>query len=135
MKFSEKLLYLRMSGNYSQELLAEKLGVSRQAISKWEQGITLPETEKLIVISDFFDMPIDYLIRDNMLIEDDSNLPQLVIKFISAAQDMEGISKEVVNIMKDGVIDEEEKERMKSILATLDEISLAIAEIKRKMNM
>ena len=42
MTFSEKLYDLRTQYGYSQEVLAEKLGVSRQAISKWELGITLP---------------------------------------------------------------------------------------------
>lgn len=51
MKFAEKLSNLRMQKGYSQEALAEKLYVSRQAVSKWEVGTTLPETDKLIAIS------------------------------------------------------------------------------------
>lgn len=53
MNFAEKLLNLRTQYGYSQEALAEKLNVSRQAISKWELGTTLPETDKVIAISDF----------------------------------------------------------------------------------
>ena len=45
MNFAEKLLNLRVENGYSQEALAEKLDVSRQAISKWELGTNLPETE------------------------------------------------------------------------------------------
>lgn len=54
MNFAEKLLELRTRYGYSQEVLAEKLGMSRQAVSKWELGTTLPETDKVIAISNFF---------------------------------------------------------------------------------
>ena len=46
MSFSEKILYLRTRNGMSQEVLADKLSVSRQAVSKWESGVTLPETDK-----------------------------------------------------------------------------------------
>lgn len=48
---SEKLYKLRKNRGLSQEQLAEQLNVSRQAISKWEQGTAVPESEKLIAIS------------------------------------------------------------------------------------
>lgn len=135
MKFAEKLLNLRTQGGYSQELLAEKINVSRQAVSKWEQGTTLPETDKLIALSDFFHVSIDYLLRDNGDLNSDLNLAQIVIKFLASAQDMDGISKELIEIMKDGIIDDEEKIKMKSIIETLDTLSLTIEEIKRKMKL
>lgn len=135
MKFAEKLLNLRMDRGYSQEALAEELGVSRQAISKWELGTTLPETDKIILISDFFDVSIDYLLKENIQLNSDEGLDRTVLKFLGSAQDMEDISKELVNIMKDGVIDDKEKLRMDSIVETLDSIANIIDEIKRKMNM
>ncbi len=135
MKFAEKLLNLRTQGGYSQELLAEKINVSRQAVSKWEQGTTLPETDKLIALSDFFHVSIDYLLRDNGDLNSDLNLAQIVIKFLASAQNMDGISKELIEIMKDGIIDDEEKIKMKSIIETLDTLSLTIEEIKRKMKL
>lgn len=46
MKFCDKLPKLRKQNNLSQELLADKLGVSRQAVSKWEQGSSYPDMEK-----------------------------------------------------------------------------------------
>lgn len=61
---SEKIYMLRKKNNLSQEQLAEKLGVSRQAISKWESGTSLPEIEKLISLSVFFNVTIDYLVKD-----------------------------------------------------------------------
>ena len=62
MTFGEKLQKLRKSNNFSQEQLAEKLGVSRQAISKWEMG-TLPDIENILRISQYFDCSLDYLLN------------------------------------------------------------------------
>ncbi len=56
MAISEKLYALRKKSGMSQEQLAEKLNVSRQAISKWESGSAMPETEKLIAISNYFNV-------------------------------------------------------------------------------
>ncbi|MBU3187282.1 helix-turn-helix domain-containing protein [Clostridium estertheticum] len=64
MNFSEKLQSLRRIKGYSQEFLAEKCGVSRQAISKWETGIAYPEMDKLICLSKIYDVTIDYLVKD-----------------------------------------------------------------------
>ncbi len=55
---------LRKKNNLSQEELAEKIGVSRQAISKWESGTSLPEIEKLISLSEYFNVSIDYLVKE-----------------------------------------------------------------------
>ena len=135
MNFAEKLLHLRTQYGYSQEALAEKLGVSRQAISKWELGTTLPETEKVIAISEFFDVSIDYLLKSNAPLSNSESLDRIVLKFLGSAQDMNDISKELVDIMADGIIDDAEKERMNTIVDTLDTISAIIDEIKQKMNM
>ncbi len=53
MNFQEQLIFLRKQKGLSQEQLGEKIGVSRQTISKWELGSTTPEMEKLIQLSDF----------------------------------------------------------------------------------
>ena len=66
MTFAEKLYQLRKQKGLSQEQLADELGVSRQAISKWEGGTCLPETEKLAQLSDFLGVSIDYLLKDNV---------------------------------------------------------------------
>ena len=55
MSLSENLQNLRKIKNISQEELAEKLNVSRQAVSKWESGSGYPETEKIIAICEIFD--------------------------------------------------------------------------------
>lgn len=66
MKFSEKLYTLRKNKGLSQEQLAESLNVSRQAVSKWESGAAMPETEKLLAISKFFGVSMDYLMKDGV---------------------------------------------------------------------
>lgn len=64
MTFSEKLTVLRTSRGLSQEALAEALGVSRQAIGKWENGQALPELSGLIALSRYYAVAIDSLVND-----------------------------------------------------------------------
>lgn len=64
MTFDQKLVTLRKQAGLSQEQLAEKLSVSRQAVSKWETGDTLPDTAKVIQLSRLFDVTIDYLLKE-----------------------------------------------------------------------
>lgn len=66
MTVGDKLAKLRKENNYTQEQLADILGVSRQSISKWESNISYPETEKLIRISELFHCSLDYLLKDEM---------------------------------------------------------------------
>ena len=68
MTFAEKLQSLRKAKGLSQEYLAEKCGVSRQSVSKWETGLGYPETEKLLVLCEVLDANLDYLLRDQKLI-------------------------------------------------------------------
>ncbi|MBS4537541.1 helix-turn-helix transcriptional regulator [Clostridium sp. D2Q-11] len=63
MKFSGRLKVLRKEKGLSQEKLAELLNVSRQSVSKWEAGQTYPEIDKLIILSDFFNITLDDLIK------------------------------------------------------------------------
>ena len=62
MTLGQRIQELRRQHNLSQEDLGEKLGVSRQAISKWESDITLPEVEKLVVMSRLFSVPVGVLL-------------------------------------------------------------------------
>lgn len=66
MNFSEKLQTLRKANGMSQENLADEVGVSRQAVSKWELGASLPDMDKLIAISDLFAVSIDALVKDDV---------------------------------------------------------------------
>lgn len=64
MTLGNKLSKLRKENNYTQEQLAEILGVSRQAISKWESNIAYPETEKLLKLGELYECSMDYLLKD-----------------------------------------------------------------------
>ncbi|MDE6764029.1 MAG: helix-turn-helix domain-containing protein, partial [Oscillospiraceae bacterium] len=64
MSFAENLKILRKEKYLSQEQLAEIMGVSRQAVSKWEQGLGYPETEKLIDLAKKLDISLDVLLLD-----------------------------------------------------------------------
>lgn len=64
MEFCDKLQKIRKENNITQEQLADKLNVSRQAVSKWESGTAYPDTEKLIQISKIFNVTLDELIND-----------------------------------------------------------------------
>ena len=66
MKLSEKIQILRKDNGYSQEDLAVICNVSRQSISKWEADIALPETEKLIILSNLFQVTVDVLLKDEL---------------------------------------------------------------------
>ena len=64
MKFNEKLLKLRKEKGLSQEELGMELQVSRQTISKWESAQSYPDFTRLVMLSDFFDMTLDELVKD-----------------------------------------------------------------------
>ena len=66
MTFGEKLSILRKENNYTQEQLADILGVSRQSVSKWELDEAYPETEKIIQIGKLFDCSMDYLLKEEI---------------------------------------------------------------------
>lgn len=70
MSFGENLKNVRKQRGVTQEELAEILGVSRQAISKWESDGGYPETEKLLVISKTLNISIDYLLNDVSVMEE-----------------------------------------------------------------
>lgn len=73
MKFEEKLVKLRKSNGLSQEQLAEKLGVSRQAISRWESGDSTPDMINLLGLCECFKVSADYLIHADY--ESDEDMP------------------------------------------------------------
>lgn len=63
MNLSDRIRELRKIKGISQDELAEKLGVSRQAISKWENEQSIPDIDKVISLSDYFDVSTDYLLK------------------------------------------------------------------------
>ena len=63
MIFADKLVDLRKKSGWSQEELADRIGVSRQAVSKWESEQATPDLEKVVIMSDIFEVTTDYLLK------------------------------------------------------------------------
>lgn len=74
MILADKIIELRKKSGYSQEELAEKMGVSRQSISKWEGALSIPDLDKILMLSEIFSVSTDYLLKDE--IENDSLSPK-----------------------------------------------------------
>lgn len=66
MIFADKVIRLRKRNGWSQEELADKMDVSRQAVSKWESAQTVPALDKLLQLADLFGVTTDYLLKDEM---------------------------------------------------------------------
>lgn len=62
MNIGEQIVRLRLEQNMTQEMLAEKLGVSRQAVTKWESSVSVPDISNLIQIADLFQVSLDRLV-------------------------------------------------------------------------
>lgn len=73
---SEKIYQLRRNSGLSQEQLAEKIGVSRQAVSKWESGVSTPEFEKLVALSECFHITLDELVKDEASAQGGNEVPK-----------------------------------------------------------
>lgn len=67
---ADRIQIQRKNKGISQEELADKIGVSRQAVSKWESGQSLPDIEKIILLSDYFEVTSDYLLRGTEISSD-----------------------------------------------------------------
>lgn len=66
MNLSEKILQLRKKNGWSQEELAMKCNVSRQSVSKWEGGLSIPDLDKILLMSQMFGVTTDYLLKDDV---------------------------------------------------------------------
>lgn len=73
MTLPEKIVSLRKARGWSQEDFAEKLNISRQAISRWENGTALPDAQNILQISKLFEVTTDYLLNDDY--ESDRDIP------------------------------------------------------------
>ena len=73
MTLPDKIIKHRKSNGWSQEDFAEKLNVSRQAISRWENGTALPDAQNVLQISKLFGVTTDYLLNDDY--ESDKDIP------------------------------------------------------------
>ena len=78
MKMEEKIIMLRKKFGWSQEDLAEKMNVSRQAISRWENGTALPDALNVLQLSKLFQVSTDYLLNDDYVSDEDIPIVQTV---------------------------------------------------------
>lgn len=76
MTLAEKVMLLRKQRGWSQEELAEHLGISRQSISKWESGISIPDIDRIIKMSDLFGVSTDYLLKEQIEFEENKREDQ-----------------------------------------------------------
>lgn len=66
MILADKIMLLRKKKDWSQEQLAEQLGISRQSVSKWESGASIPDLDKILKMSALFEVSTDYLLKDEI---------------------------------------------------------------------
>lgn len=107
MKFGENLYNLRKAATMSQEKLAEKMDVTRQSVSKWENGESYPEMEKIMKLCDIFHCKINDLVHENMADIDslDEDIKMSVVKFKEEKQKkIKGISKAIYVLSRIGKI-------------------------------
>ncbi|MBQ1319267.1 MAG: helix-turn-helix transcriptional regulator [Solobacterium sp.] len=76
MILGEKITELRKRSGLSQEQLGDRLGVSRQAVSKWEMSQAMPDLGRILAMSEFFEVPADFLLKDIYMI----SLPWMEIR-------------------------------------------------------
>ena len=120
MEFNHKLYELRKQKGLSQEELANKLNVSRQTVSKWELGDSTPDMEKLIGLSDLFDISLD----------------ELVLGKEAKAETQEAKTMDIVHAVEEKVLTPENKKVAKKgikiammilgVIVVVDVISLVI---------
>lgn len=96
MNLAEKLTIQRKKSGMSQEQLAERLGITRQSVSKWEAGSSMPEISKLIALSELFQVSLDYLLKD-YLDEDRGRI---------SAEDVNGDRQQEDNLRLEKKVDE-----------------------------
>ncbi|MNP28522.1 hypothetical protein D3C76_1214900 [compost metagenome] len=92
MSFKNKLQNIRKEKGLSQESIAERIGVSRQAVAKWETGQSYPDVENLILISDMFKVSIDKLVKEDFDeceyndIKEEKEIDDKIIEFLCRAK-------------------------------------------------
>lgn len=101
MKFHEKLLELRKQRGLSQEELGQELEVSRQTISKWESGQSYPDFQRLVLLSDYFDMTLDELVRgiDVQEVRDRSRSEEKIASLYTDAEKVKEFGRLAVRIV------------------------------------
>ncbi len=122
MKLSNNLKNIRKENNLSQEQLAEKLGVSRQAVSKWESGQSYPEMDKVLLICKLFNYNIDELMNEN--VKEVNETKQSKVNINKYIEDFFNFITKTVNMLSAMTF----KQRMKCLIEQII-VSLLLASI------
>ena len=93
MKLNEKIIALRNKYQMSQGDLAEKLNVSRQSVSKWETGASIPDLDKLIAMSELFGITMDELVKESKEIGNVSSLKNETVTISQSCEKREKTAK------------------------------------------
>lgn len=107
MKFGENLRFLRKSKKLSQEDLADKIGVSRQSISKWECGDAYPEMNNILALCEIFNCKINSLVHEDFIDIDslDNEIKMSVVKFkLEKQKKMKALSKVIYTLARIGKV-------------------------------
>jgi transcriptional regulator with XRE-family HTH domain len=105
MKFGQKLKRLRQERDWSQEKLAEEIGVKRLAINKYESGQTKPSAETLQKISEVFGVSIDYLLaEESEKFAEDKIIDKTLLEYVAEIEQMSEEEKKFVKFFLDAVI-------------------------------
>lgn len=86
MTIGQRISELRKERSYSQEYVAEQLGVSRQAVSKWETDLSVPDTNNLIGLSELFDVSVEYIATGKKPDPVQQVLPEVRIEYVPVLQ-------------------------------------------------
>lgn len=86
MILADKIARLRKKNGWSQEELAEKMNVSRQAVSKWESAQTVPDLEKILMLGDLFGVTTDYLLKDEIESEEFTSGEEPAVRRLTLAE-------------------------------------------------
>ena len=111
LEIANRLQKLRKENGYSQEELAEKLGISRQAVSKWERAESSPDTDNLILLAELYNVSLDYLLK----ISDENELKELKEN-----------QKEIAEEDDDDEDEEESSRGVKNVITSIIPIAITI---------
>lgn len=109
MILADKIIELRKKNGYSQEELAEMVGVSRQSISKWEGAQSVPDLNRIIKLADIFGVSTDYLLKDEIedieYVEEETSVDDTKLRFVSLqeAQDFLNVKQQTAPLVATGV--------------------------------
>lgn len=124
MKLSEKIIELRKAVGWSQEQLADRLDISRQSVSKWESGTSVPELDKIVKMSDIFNVSTDYLLKEeNFLSEAEKQESQTEAEHLPP---LSAQNTETTKQTEHEVLPEEADSYMNLVQETVHKIALGV---------